>query len=104
MPAISNVVGITLAPDWVCEVISPSTGRLDRTRKMPVYAREGVQHLWLVDPPARTLEVFRLDAGRWTVASAHGGGEPVRAEPFDAVALDMGRWWLPEASVSPDAS
>ncbi len=97
MAAIPNVVGITLAPDWVCEVISTSTGRLDRTRKMPVYAREGVGHLWLVDPLARTLEVYRLAAGAWTVASSHGGEQPARAEPFDAVSLDIGRWWMPEA-------
>ena len=97
MPAIPNVVGITLAPDWVCEVISPSTGRLDRTRKMPVYAREGVTHLWLVDPLARTLEVYRLEAGRWAVVGSHGGDEASRVEPFEAITLDMGRWWMPEA-------
>ena len=97
MPAIPNVVGITLVPDWVCEVISPSTGRLDRTRKMPVYAREGVTHLWLVDPLARTLEVYRLEAGRWAVVGSHGGDEASRVEPFEAITLDMGRWWMPEA-------
>ncbi len=99
MPAIPKVVGFTLAPDWVCEVISPSTGRLDRVRKMPVYARSGVRHLWLVDPLARTLEVYRLDAGRWTVSGLHAGDDPVRVEPFDAVALQMGRWWIPEPAV-----
>lgn len=100
MPAIPSVVGITLAPDWACEVISPSTGRLDRTRKMPAYAREGVGHLWLVDPIARTLEVYRLEAGRWAVVGTHGGDEPSRVEPFEAVVLDMGRWWMPEAATT----
>lgn len=95
LPVVPDVAGFTLAPDWVCEVISPSTARLDRARKMPVYAREGVGHLWLVDPVARTLEVYRLDGGRWTVESIHGGTEPVRAAPFASVALDVGRWWLP---------
>lgn len=51
---------LTLAPDWVCEVLSPSTVRLDRVRKNHVYAREGVGHLWFVDPLAHTLEVFVL--------------------------------------------
>lgn len=94
MPVIPHVVGFTLAPGWVCEVVSPSTARLDRSRKMQIYAREGVGHLWLLDPLTRTLEVYRLEAGRWVVASVHGGDEPVRAEPFDAVALDPALWWL----------
>lgn len=98
MPTVPDVAGFTLAPDWACEVISPGTGRIDRTRKMPIYAREGVRHLWLVDPLLRTIEVYRLEAGRWMVASTHGGAAPVHAEPFEAVALDMGRWWLPEAT------
>jgi hypothetical protein len=67
---------------------------------MPVYAREGVGHLWLVDPIARTLEVYRLEAGRWTVACTHGGDEPSRVEPFEVLVLDMGRWWLPEAATT----
>ena len=96
MPTVPDVVGFTLAPDWVCEVISGSTARIDRTRKMPIHAREAVRHLWLVDPVLRTLEVYRLAAGRWMVASAHGGPELGHAEPFEAVALDMARWWLPQ--------
>jgi Uma2 family endonuclease len=95
MPTIPNVVGITIAPDWVCEVISPSTGWLDRTRKMPVYAREGVGHLWLVDPLARTIEVYRRDDDRWTVAGTYGGDETLQTEPFTALPLDMCRWWMP---------
>ncbi len=82
-----------LAPDWLCEVVSPTTGRLDRVRKMPVYAREGVRHLWLVDPITRTLEVYRLDGRRWVVASTHGGAEVVRAEPFAELEIDINRWW-----------
>lgn len=94
MPVMPNVVGFTLAPDWVCEVISPSTGRIDRSRKMGIYARAGVGHLWFVDPLLRTLEVYRLDGGRWMVVSTHGGDDRVRAEPFDAVELALPRWWL----------
>lgn len=94
MVTIPNVAYFELAPDWVCEVVSPSTGRLDRVRKMPAYAREHVAHLWLVDPILRTLEVYRLDGPRWIVVSTHGGAETVRAEPFEAVELDLSRWWL----------
>jgi len=94
MATVPNAAFFTLAPDWVCEVISPSTGRIDRSRKMTIYAREGVRHLWLVDPLANTIEVYRLDAGRWIVSSNHGGDDVVRAEPFDAIAIAVARWWL----------
>lgn len=97
MPKIPNVVGFTLAPDWVCEVLSPSTGRLDRSRKMPIYAREEIRHFWIIHPLLRTLEVYRLEEGRWIVASNFGGSDCVRAEPFDAVELDLTRWWIDTA-------
>jgi Uma2 family endonuclease len=93
MPAVPDVAFFELAPDWACKVISPSTGVIDRGRKMRVYAREHVRHLWIVDPVIRTLEVYRLEGERWTVASTHAGAEEVHAEPFEAVALDMRRWW-----------
>ena len=94
MPVLPNVAAFTLAPDWVCEVISPSTGVIDRGRKMRVYAREQVAHLWIIDPILRTLEVYRLEDGRWVVASTHAGTDGVRAEPFDALELQLERWWL----------
>ena len=72
MPTVPDVAGFELAPDWACEVISPSTGEIDRGRKMRVYARERVGHLWIVDPILRTLEVYRLEDGRWIVASKPG--------------------------------
>ena len=93
MPTIPDVAAFELAPDWACEVVSPSTGAIDRGRKMRVYLRERVGHLWLVDPIVRTIEVFRLEDGCWVVASTQAGPGPVRAEPFDAVALDVSRWW-----------
>ena len=98
MPALPNVAAFTQAPDWVCEVVSPATGAVDRGRKMRVYGREGVCHLWIVDPLQRTLEVYRLEGGRWVVVSTHGGTDPVVAEPFEAVTLDPARWWLESAS------
>jgi Uma2 family endonuclease len=100
MPVLENVPYTELAPDWVCEIVSPSTGRVDRVRKMPVYAREQVRHVWLVDPLQRTLEVYRLEGPRWVLVSTHDGEEHVRAEPFEAIALDINRWWLEEAEDS----
>ena len=94
MPVLHNVAYFELAPDWVCEVVSPSTARVDRVRKVPIYARQGVGHLWLVDPLQQTLEVFRLEGRHWVLVSTHGGAEAVRAEPFEALELDMNRWWL----------
>ncbi|MCW5893777.1 MAG: Uma2 family endonuclease [bacterium] len=94
MPEVPDVAAFTLPPDWLCEVLSPATATIDRTRKLPIYAGEGVSHLWLIDPLARTLEVLRLDAGRWIAAAVHGGSMAVRAEPFAAIALEPGRWWL----------
>jgi Uma2 family endonuclease len=97
LPILPNAAFMTQAPDWVCEVISPSTGKIDRSRKMRIYAREGVAHLWLVDPAPRTLEIYRLEAGRWVVVGTYGGDDVVRVEPFAAIELALGRWWLPEA-------
>ncbi len=85
---------ISAAPDWVCEVLSPNTAGTDKTAKMPVYARSGVPHLWLVDPMARTLDVFTLVEGKWVVAGLYEGNDKVRAEPFGAVEIDLGLLWL----------
>jgi Uma2 family endonuclease len=94
MPSLPNVAAFDLAPDWVCEVVSPSTARVDRVRKMRIYARERVGHLWIVEPIARTVEVYRLEGDRWLVASTHAGADRTRAEPFEEVELDMSRWWI----------
>jgi hypothetical protein len=65
---------------------------------MRIYAREGVAHLWIVDPLARTLEIYRLVRSQWVVAATHGGADTVRPEPFAAIAIDLERWWLPEVT------
>jgi Uma2 family endonuclease len=83
----------TLAPDWVCEVLSPSTETLDRTKKLEIYAREGVEHAWLVTPLAPTLEALRLEGPRWLLVSTYEGARRVRAAPFAAIELDLGRVW-----------
>ena len=85
---------MTIRPDWVCEVISPSTARIDREGKMRIYARVGVGYLWILDPLARTLEIYRLVDRRWEHAITHAGDAPVRAVPFETVELTMQRWWL----------
>lgn len=87
---------VTLAPDWVCEVLSPGTAILDRKLKLKVYAREGVRHVWLIDPSVKSLEVFRLNTDGWTLVDTHCGTEVIRAEPFDAVELRLAALWLPE--------
>jgi Uma2 family endonuclease len=93
MPEFPKTAFFTLAPDWLCEVLSPSTERLDRARKLRVYAREGVGHVWLVNPEARTLEVYRSFEERWLLLATHASDAIVRAEPFDAIELDLLPLW-----------
>ncbi len=102
MSKVPNTAHFTLPPDWVCEVLSPSTARWDRSTKLAIYAREAVKHLWYVDPVARTFEVMRLEHERWTILAAHGPhDEKVRAEPFEAIEIELSRWWLPEEEPKP---
>lgn len=93
MPELPDTAAFELAPDWVCEVLSPSTETLDRVRKMASYAREGVKHLWLVDPRLQHLEVYRLEDGRWSRTGAHLGNATVRTEPFEDLVLELGPLW-----------
>ena len=93
MPHLPKAAYFPLAPDWVCEVLSPSTSRLDRAQKLAIYAREGVAHAWLVDPDAGTLEVLRLEDCRWTILAIHAGSEVVRAEPFDEIDIALQTLW-----------
>lgn len=89
-----DAAGIQLPPDWVCEVLSPSTASTDRTKKLPIYHREGVGHAWLVDPTAHTLEVLRRHDLGWLLVAGYEGASVVRAEPFDAIALDLAGLWV----------
>lgn len=95
MPELRWRPFFTLAPDWVCEVLSPSTASLDRKRKREIYAREGVEYVWLVDPATRTLEVYRRQEGQWVARGTYSGEARVRAEPFEALELDLGTLWPP---------
>lgn len=92
-PAASAADYPTIAPDWICEVLSPSTETIDRTKKLKIYAREGVGHAWLMSPSLSTLEVFRRDGWRWLVVATHEGSQRVRAEPFGAIDLELGALW-----------
>ncbi len=93
LPLLPEDAHFILAPDWACEVISPRSASHDRVKKMRIYAREGVLNVWLIDPMGRTLEVFRLEEGRWILVSTHAEDEKVRAEPFDAIELALADWW-----------
>jgi Uma2 family endonuclease len=93
MPDISDAVHVDFRPDWVCEVLSPSTRAIDRADKLPIYATHGVRHAWLVDPVSRTLEVYRLEVDRWLLLGTHRDDAVVRAEPFDAIELELSALW-----------
>jgi Uma2 family endonuclease len=102
LPRLPATAHVAIAPDWVCEVISPSTARLDRAKKLGIYARESVQHAWLVDPLARTVEVLRLEGGRWTIVATHPGEALVRIEPFEEI--EIGALWSDAGDETEDAS
>ena len=93
LPELPDAAYFTLAPDWVCEVLSASTRRLDLHGKRPVYAREGVLYLWLVDPTDRTLEAFELRDREWVLIATAKDDEPVGIRPFDAITFSLGVLW-----------
>jgi Uma2 family endonuclease len=91
----------TLAPDWICEVLSPSTAKLDRSEKLAIYARAEVRHAWLVDPMLHTLEVLRLEHGRWVLRGTYRDDARVRAEPFEVFELELDALWAGVQLVPP---
>jgi len=93
LPSLPDTAWFELAPDWICEVLSPSTARTDRMLKMPRYAENGVAYCWLVDPTARTLEAFKLSNGQWLLLGSFVDEAEVAAEPFDAVTFPLGALW-----------
>ena len=93
MAELPDTAYFTLAPDWVCEVLSASTRKLDLHEKRPVYAREGIPHLWLVDPTDRTLEAFELHEGQWLLIASAKDDDPVSIRPFDAITFSLGDLW-----------
>ena len=102
MPVLTNDEPyFTLAPDWVCEVLSPRTTKVDLTEKLPIYARERIPYAWIVDPLQRTLEARRLEGGKWLILDVWRDDAKVRAEPFDAIELDLAILWADVMPTSP---
>ena len=90
---------LTVVPDWICEILSPSTARMDRADKMPLYAAHGVRHCWILDPVLQILEVFRNNDRMWSLVATHVADAKARIEPFDAVELDLTLVWGPAREI-----
>jgi Uma2 family endonuclease len=99
LETVPDAAFLTLPPDWLCEMLSPTTETIDRTRKLAIYAAQRVSHVWLVSPLRETLEVLRLESQRWSLIAKHEGQAKLRAEPFDAVELDLGALWVRQEKV-----
>lgn len=91
-------------PDWVCEVLSPSTSRFDMQRKLPIYADHEIPYAWVINPAERALHVYALKGGDWVVAGTYFGEDKVRAVPFDAVEIDLASIWGPDPLPDPESS
>jgi Uma2 family endonuclease len=102
MPEMPVDEPIRMVPDWICEILSPTTRRHDLLIKLPYYARVGVPYAWLVDLDARTVTAQRLDGGRWHTLGVFGDDREARIEPFDVVPLDVASWWPPEPPEPPE--
>ncbi len=100
MPKLPDVAYFTQVPDWACEILSPSTRALDLGIKRAIYAREGVAHLWFVDPDARTLEVFELRDGQWLLLETLKDNDPVSLPPFEGISFSLGGLWPDTGSAS----
>jgi len=93
LPRLPAEPYLSLAPDWVCEVLSPTTAKFDRADKLPIYARESVRHVWLLDPLQRTLETLRLEGPHYTLLAVHKDDTVVNAEPFEVFDLELSVLW-----------
>jgi len=96
MPYPSEDQRCEVVPDWVCEILSPSTARKDREVKMPLHASYGVRYAWLIDPVKRTLETYQIDAGTWVEIGRFADANQVRIPPFEAVPIDLEDLWSPQ--------
>jgi Uma2 family endonuclease len=93
LPTLPETAWISTAPDWVCEILSPSTERYDRGDKRIIYGDAGVGHLWHVDPVLRMLEVFELRGGKWLLLDVYRDNADVAAPPFADVSFPLGLLW-----------
>jgi Uma2 family endonuclease len=101
LPVVPDAAAMDLSPDWVCEILSPSTERMDRAKKLAIYAREAVGHAWLINPIARTLEDLKRHGDGWLLLATHAADAVVRVEPFEAIELDLLLLWDESRSASP---
>ncbi len=104
MAEVPDTAASELAPDWICEILSPGTESHDRIRKMECYRRSRVGWAWIVDANARSVEVYENTGLCWAYHSGVIGAEPARLPPFDAIAFDLGEWWAPEPPAEPPAT
>jgi Uma2 family endonuclease len=93
LPKMPRTQGITVPPNWLCEVLSPGTARKDRAKKLPLYHKYGVDHVWLVDPDPQTVEIYRRTDEAWTLVATYEGEAKVKAEPFESFELDLAGLW-----------
>jgi len=87
---------ITVIPDWICEIVSPSSVRIDRIKKLGIYAQHKVSYFWLIDPLAKTVDVMGLSDGKWLLLAVYGENDKVRAEPFTEIEIDLAGLWFKE--------
>ena len=97
LPKAPDELPVETVPDWVCEVLSPSTRNIDRSKKMPVYAQSGVKHYWVIDPKAKTLEVFELQGENWVLTSIASGDDVIEFDPFPEVEIELQYLWVDAA-------
>ncbi len=93
LPRLPDTAWFEQALDWVCEILSPATARVDRAEKLPLYAGLGVGHAWLVDPDLRLLEAYENQGGRWLLLGSFQDAASVAIPPFEAVSLELALLW-----------
>ncbi len=93
MPRLPDTSFYSISPDWVCEILSPSTESLDRSSKREIYAAHGVSHLWLIDPERRFIETFALTGGQWLLLATYCDDAKFAAPPFEAVPFALSLLW-----------
>ncbi len=98
MPEVPKSHVFSIVPDWVCEIISPSSGHTDRMRKMPIYARAGVRHAWLIDPEQQTIEIRQNTDDGWRIIDLAIENSVARIPPFEEIEIDLSLIWGPPPS------
>jgi Uma2 family endonuclease len=93
MPKLPETAWFETVPDWICEILSPSTTKIDRSEKMPIYADLGVSFLWLIDPILQTLEVYQLLDGHWSLLHSLKDADQVTTPPFESHTFPLSNLW-----------